>query len=168
MKMDKEIAIIAALSDNNVIAKDGKLPWHIPEDMRRFRDLTMPHPVIMGRKTYESLPEKFRPLPQRTNIVVTKKRDYNQNGIIISHSLQEALEKAGNLDNLSFIIGGGEIYEQSFRYTTKIHLTRVHTTVEGGNLTYFPTINWEEWTEINRQDKEGYSFIEYKRNHWSC
>lgn len=166
--MEKEIAIIVALSENNVIAKDGKIPWHIPEDMSRFRDLTIPHPVIMGRKTYESLPAKFKPLPQRTNIVVTRDPTYKQENIIVVNDVKTALETARNLDNLSFVIGGGEIYQQSLIYATKMYLTRIHQKIEGEDLTFFPEINLEEWEETNRIDKEDYSFIDYKRLYWYC
>ena len=166
--MEKEIAVIAALSNNNVIAKDGKIPWRIPDDILHFRELTIPHPVIMGRRTYESLPDKFRPLPHRTNIVVTRDPDYQQENIIVAHGIKEAIEKAINQSDLSFVIGGGDIYRQAMVYATKMYLTRVHQVIPEDNLLFFPEINLEEWQEINRQKKDGYTFIDYKRHHWSC
>ena len=127
------IAIIVALgAKTRALGKDNKLLWHIPEDMRRFKELTMRHPVIMGRKTWESLPEKFRPLPERTNIVVTRQAGYKANGATVVDSLSDAFlaaEKAPGADE-TFIIGGGEIYTIALPYATHLYLTLVNAAAE--------------------------------------
>lgn len=133
------ISIIAAIGKNRELGKDNKLLWHIPEDFKRFKDLTSGHVVIMGRKTYESLPEKFRPLPNRANIVVTRDMNFNAKGITVCHSIEEALqfakqEKTSAVFPLPsptaevkeiFIIGGASIYEQGIKYADKLYLTLV-------------------------------------------
>jgi dihydrofolate reductase len=135
------ISLIAALTENRVIGKNNDLPWHLPDDMKYFMQTTKGHPVIMGRKNYDSIPEKFRPLPNRTNIVVTRQRDFVADGCIVVHSLEEALDEATNIvtDEI-FIIGGAEIYRQGMPINfillrfwlhwmvilTSLNLTRVH------------------------------------------
>lgn len=148
------ISIIAAVSSNGVIGKEGKLPWYIPEDLKHFKKLTSGNVVIMGRKTYESI---GKPLPNRVNIVITRDKNKIINGCITVNSIEEAIRKAGN-DKQIFIIGGGEIYKKSLNFANKIYLTKVHQNIEGD--TYFPTLN-ENWKEIRREDKKGYSFITY-------
>jgi len=113
------ISLIAALTRNRVIGKNNDLPWHLPDDMKYFMQTTKEHPVIMGRKNYDSIPEKFRPLPNRTNIVVTRQRDFVAPGCKVVHSLEEALDEATNIttDEI-FIIGGAEIYRQACQRQT--------------------------------------------------
>jgi dihydrofolate reductase len=148
------ISLIAAVSENGVIGKDGKLPWYIPEDLKHFKKLTTGNVVIMGRKTYESL---IKPLPNRVNIVITREKGKTFNGCITVNSIEEAIRKAGN-DKEIFIIGGGEVYKKSLKFANKVYLTKIHKHIEGD--TYFPTLN-KNWKEIEREDKEGYSFITY-------
>ena len=150
------LTIIAALSENNVIGDSKGVPWHISEDLKRFRQLTLNHPVIMGRKTFESILGK--PLPKRKNIVLTR-QDISYEGVTISHSIEEALNACGSQD--SYIIGGGQIYRQFFPLVNKMEITRVHRNIEGH--VFFPEVNWEEWREIKREDKRGYSFLTYRR-----
>ena len=126
-----QVSIIAAIGKNRELGKDNKLLWHIPEDFKRFKDLTLGHVVIMGRKTYESLPEKFRPLPNRTNIVVTRdkkvtilKRSYKDSDLIICYSIEEAIKNSKSKNEI-FIIGGASIYEQGIKYADKLYLTLV-------------------------------------------
>ena len=119
----KDITLIASASENNALGKDNQLIWHISDDLKRFKRLTSGHAIIMGRKTFESMPKA---LPNRTNIVITRKHDYTAKNAIVVHSIHEALEKANN-DNQPFIIGGGEIYSQSILLADRIELTRVHT-----------------------------------------
>lgn len=126
------INIIAAIGKNRELGKDNKLLWHIPADMERFKKLTTGQVVIMGRKTYESLPEKFRPLPNRINIVVTKNQDFTPVGCAVCHSIEEALERSKIKDQRSkkssnevFIIGGASIYQQGIKYCDKLYLTLV-------------------------------------------
>jgi len=132
------IAIIAAIGKNRELGIDGKLLWHIQDDMRRFKELTTGHPVIMGRKTWESLPLKFRPLPNRTNIVITRQTDYKAEGAIVVDVLSDsflAAEKAVGT-NETFIIGGGELYAAAMPYATRLYLTLVDAAADAD--TFFP------------------------------
>ena len=151
------ITLIAAASENNVIGKDNKLIWHLSDDLKHFKDLTKGHVVIMGRKTFESMPKA---LPNRTNIVITRKTDYIANDAIVVHSLNQALEKTVD-DNQPFIIGGGEIYNIAIKIADRIELTRVHTEIDGD--AYFPEINDNIWKEVSREkrlkdEKHNYDF----------
>ena len=158
------ITLIAAASENNVIGKDNKLIWHLSDDLKHFKDLTKGHVVIMGRKTFESMPKA---LPNRTNIIITRKTDYLVNDAIVVNSLNQALEKAAD-DNQPFIIGGGEIYSLAIKIVDRIELTRVHTELEGD--AYFPEIDHNIWEEVSREkrlkdEKHNYdfSFIRYNK-----
>jgi dihydrofolate reductase len=148
------ISIIVAVSENGVIGKEGKLPWYIPEDLKHFKQLTSGNVVIMGRKTYESI---GKPLPNRLNIVITREKNSVIDGCITVNSIKDAIRKAGT-DKEIFIIGGGEIYKKSLKFADKVYLTKIHQTIEGD--THFPTLS-DKWKEINREDKNGYSFITY-------
>lgn len=156
------ISLIAALTENRVIGKNNDLPWHLPDDMKYFMQTTKGHPVIMGRKNYDSIPEKFRPLPNRTNIVVTRQRDFIADGCIVVHSLEEALDEATNIitDEI-FIIGGAEIYRQGMPKANKLYLTEILATLDGD--TYFPEIDTHAWKEVSRlhhpaDDRHRYPF----------
>lgn len=143
------ISIIAAVAQNHVIGKDNDLPWNLPDDMKYFMQTTKGHHVIMGRKNYESIPEKFRPLPGRTNIVITRQQSLNASGCIIVNSIEDALkipEKNGEEE--AFIIGGAEIFRQALKYTHRMYLTEIHGTAEGDVL--FPEFKKSEWREIMR------------------
>ena len=157
-----ELTIIAAASKNNVIGLDNKLVWDIPKDLKRFKDLTQGHAVIMGRKTFESLPN---PLPNRTNIVVTRNTDYKHDGVIVCQSIDEALNHCKN-DSQPFVIGGGEIYSQTINIVDKIELTRVFKNYKGD--AYFPSIPLEKFKLVNEETYEfkdieniKYSFLTY-------
>ena len=134
------ISIIVAVAENNVIGKGNKLIWHISEDLKRFKQLTTGHHIIMGRKTYESI---GKPLPNRTNIIITRDSQFTAQGCIIANSLENAFEIASN-DTEVFIIGGGEIYRQAIPFADKIYLTKIHAEFKGD--TYFPPLNPDEWT----------------------
>jgi dihydrofolate reductase len=127
-------SMIAAVSENNVIGKDGQLPWHIPEDLQRFKKLTTGHTLVMGRKTYDAI---GRPLPDRRTIVLSKDKDLKIEGSTVAHSVEEVLELTKEEKEV-FIAGGAEIYEQFMPYVSKIYLTIVHSDFEGD--TYFPMI----------------------------
>ncbi|MCW3086088.1 MAG: diacylglycerol kinase [Bacteroidetes bacterium] len=143
------ISIIVATSENNVIGKDNTLIWHLPADMKFFKEKTNGHCIITGRKNYESIPEKFRPLPNRTNIVITRQKDYSAPGAIVVSSIEEAIEKAKQTgDPEIFIIGGGEIFKQSLKYTDRVYLTKIYHTFEGD--TFFPDLDPSEWKETQR------------------
>ena len=157
------ITLIAAVSENNVIGKDNKLIWYLSDDLKHFKELTKGHAVIMGRKTFESMPKA---LPNRTNIVITRKTDYVANDAIVVNSLNQALEKAVD-DKQPFIIGGGEIYSLAIKIADRIELTRVHTDLEGD--AYFPEIDHSIWEEVSREkrlkdEKHDYDFTFVRYN----
>lgn len=144
------ISLIAALSTNRVIGKNNDLPWHLPDDMKYFMQTTKGHHVIMGRKNYESIPEKFRPLPNRTNIVVTRQQNFAAPNCIVVNSIEDALAIAKkNNEPEVFIIGGSEIYNQGFAIANRLYLTEIHATIEGD--TYFPAFDKSQWREVSRK-----------------
>ena len=140
------LTMIAAAAKNNALGKDNDLIWHISDDLKRFKRLTSGHAIIMGRKTFESMPKA---LPNRTNIVLTKKKDYKPIGAIVVHNIEEALASVKN-DAQPFIIGGGEIYRLFMPYCDRIELTRVHHEFEAD--VFFPEIDQNQWKEIARED----------------
>ena len=155
------IKIIVATSKNKVIGNNNELIWKLSSDLKRFKELTTGHPVVMGRKTYESI---GKPLPNRRNIIITRNLEYEVNGCEVVSSLEEALLIT---NNDCFIIGGGEIYNQSIELADRIYLTLVHKEFEGD--TRFPELG-KEWAKMSRKDFEAdekneydYSFIEYDR-----
>lgn len=158
------LTLISAVSENNVIGVENKIPWRIKKDMLRFKELTTNHPIIMGRKTYESFPPKFRPLPNRKNIVLSKTFK-EQDGIYIARDISEALNLTENLD--SYIIGGERVYRDFLPLANKFELTRVHKEFEGD--TFFPKVNWNEWKKVYDSGKLStdsgleYSFLTYLR-----
>lgn len=119
------ISIIAAIGKNRELGKDNKLLWQIPSDMKRFRDLTTGSVVIMGRKTYESLPQKFRPLPDRVNVIITRDNSYFAPGAVVVNSMEAAIEEAKKTNKVIFIIGGAQIYSLGIKYAEKLYLTQV-------------------------------------------
>ena len=143
------VSLIAALSENRVIGKNNDLPWRLPDDMKYFMETTSGHYVIMGRKNYQSLPEKFRPLPNRTNIVITRSSDFSAPGCQVVHTLVDALEIARQANQKEiFIIGGAEIYALSLPHAHRLYLTEIKAEVAGD--TYFPNVNLTEWKELSR------------------
>jgi len=142
------ISLIVAVSENNAIGKDNKLPWHLPEDLKYFKNTTWALPVVMGRKTFESI---GKPLPGRTNIVITRNSRWKQEGVEVVHTLDEAVEIAGRLDVKEiFIIGGAEIFLSSLLAAHRIYLTRIHQPIEGD--VFFPQIDEKEWRLIRSRD----------------
>jgi dihydrofolate reductase len=136
------IALVVAASENNAIGKNNQLLWHLPNDLKYFKNTTWGAVVIMGRKTFESV---NKPLPGRTNIVITQQPNWNAEGVITAHSVEEAIEKGYQTGcNALYIIGGGEIYKQSLNKADQILMTRVHTSLEGD--TFFPEIDHQLWT----------------------
>ena len=154
------IAIIVAKSKNNVIGSNGSIPWSVSKDLKYFKELTDSNTVIMGRKTYDSLPENKKPLPNRINIVITKDSNFKANGCIIVNSLEEALLKADN-KNDTFIIGGGEIYEQSINFVDKIYITEINGEFDGD--TYFPKLS-DKWNLVDVVESGECSFMTYSTN----
>lgn len=157
----QKISIIAAVAKNGVIGNENKLIWHIAEDLKRFKKLTLNHAVIMGRKTYESLP--IQPLPNRKNIVITSNPNIKFTGAITVNSPKKAINICKN-DNEIFICGGASIYKQFLPTTTNMYLTLVHKNFEGDTLfPKFDNTNWEITDKVDGKDKYEYSFINYKR-----
>jgi dihydrofolate reductase len=155
------VTIIAALSRNRCIGKEGRIPWRLPEDMKRFKKLTTGHVVLMGRKTWESLPEKFRPLPDRINIVLTRQMDYSlPEGVERFDSLDEALSAHPNED--VYVIGGSEIYEHALPIADRMELTYVDQHIDGD--AFFPAFGADLWKETARETHDGYSFVTYQRS----
>ncbi len=145
------ITAVVALGRNNEIGAGNQMLWHLPKDLAHFKNITSGHPVIMGRKTYESI---GKPLPNRTNIVVSRRENWFEEGILIVGSLKEAVKFAKKIDPEVFIIGGGHIYEQTLDITDKLEVTRVDTTMEAD--TYFPKIDPKVWemTEEHCEQKD--------------
>jgi dihydrofolate reductase len=143
------ISIIVATAENNVIGKNNTLIWHLPADMKFFKEKTTGHIIITGRKNYESIPEKFRPLPNRTNIVVSRQTNYTAPGAIVVSSIEDALKKANATgDDEIFIIGGAEIYKQSLHIADRVYLTKIYHSFEGD--AFFPELKNDIWRETHR------------------
>lgn len=143
------VSLIAALARNRVIGKDNDLPWHLPDDMKYFMDTTKGHCVIMGRKNYESIPVKFRPLANRTNIVVTRQKEYKAEGCLVVHSLKDALALAAEKkETETFVIGGAEIYALAMPVAQRLYLTEINATLEGD--TFFPLVDAALFKEVSR------------------
>ena len=149
------LSLIVAASNNNVIGKDNKLPWHLPDDLKRFKALTRGHPIIMGRKTFESI---GRALPDRLNIVVSQTLEVAPVGTQLANSLSAALELAKGSDE-AFIIGGSQLFQMSAPLADRLYLTRVHATIEGD--VSLPPIDFSEWKEISKEEHPNNSEHEY-------
>lgn len=159
-----KISIVVAMAANRVIGNNNRLPWHLPADLKHFKATTMGKPIIMGRKTWESI---GRPLPGRTNIVITRDRAYTANGCVVVHSIDDALAAAGDQDE-AMVIGGAEFYRQVLPRASTIYLTRIHRGFEGD--TVFPELDDDDWCEVERTDftadadnPHAYSFIRLER-----
>ena len=147
-----EITIVVAAAEDNAIGKNNRLIWRLPEDMKFFKEKTIGHCIVTGRRNYESIPDKFRPLPGRTNIVITRSSDYQAPGAIVVHSFKEAMEKARSLgETVLGVIGGGEIYREALPYTDIVWLTRVHHRFPDAH-TFFPELDPSEWKETWREE----------------
>ncbi|MFP3593035.1 dihydrofolate reductase [Chryseobacterium sp. SIMBA_038] len=150
--------IVVAMGEKNEIGFNNQLLWHLPKDLKHFKDLTSEHPIIMGRKTYESI---GKPLPNRTNIVISKKKNWFEEGILIVGSIKEAVKFAKKIDENVFIIGGGNIYEQTIDLADKLEVTLVKADLEAD--TYFPKIDpkvWKKTEEVfhEKDEKNQYDF----------
>ena len=159
------ISLIAAVASNRVIGKDNQLLWHLPDDMRYFRETTRGKPVIMGRKTWESLPEKFRPLPGRLNIVVSRNRAFSAPGAVLATTLEEGVSAAADAEE-AFVIGGAELYRQALPFAQRLYLTEIAQEYTGD--AHFPAVLGQDWRETSRTpstDTSGpaFSFVVYER-----
>jgi len=157
-----EITLVVARADNGVIGKEGRLPWHLPADLRHFKEVTMGSPMIMGRRTFDSLP---RLLPGRRHIVLTRDEHWTAEGAEIAHSLEEAIGKAG--DGRACVIGGAEIFDLFEPLAAAVELTEVH--LEAAGETVLPPFDRERWREVSRifhpagDDLPAYSFVRLER-----
>jgi len=162
-----KISMIAAMSKNRVIGKAGKLPWHLPEDLKYFKDKTRGHPVVMGRKTFDSL--GCKPLPGRKNMVVTRQPAFSAPGVDAFGSLEAALKalelEYGATEEEIFIIGGGELYTAGLQFADLIYLTEIDCEVEGGDA-FFPHFALDQFKEITRRvvdEPMPHAYVVYKR-----
>ena len=149
------LSLIVAFANNHVIGINNTLPWHLPEDLKRFRALTTGHHIIMGRKTYESL---GRLLPGRTTVIVTRNRAYKAEGALIAHSLQAALMLCAN-DAEPFVIGGAELYKDGLKLATKLYITEVSAEFAGD--AFFPEIDLEEWILVEKKSLVSANGLQY-------
>jgi dihydrofolate reductase len=152
------------MTADRVIGSDNRLPWHLPADLAHFKRLTVGKPILMGRRTWESI---GRPLPERTNIVITRDADYTAPGCVVVHSLEAALRAAGHNPEI-MVIGGAELYRQALPQAERIYLTEVHGSFEGD--TFFPELGEDDWREVERCDYDpdeknshAYSFVTLQR-----
>ena len=157
--------MIVAVAENGVIGRNNALPWYLPNDLKYFKQTTMGKPVIMGRKTYESI---GRPLPGRTNVVITSDRQYKTEGVVVAHSLDHALELV-SADDEAFIVGGATVYRQSLPFIHRLYVTLVHANIEGD--VGFPQLDWKKWilqeeVTFDADEKNDYrhSFRTYERD----
>jgi dihydrofolate reductase len=155
----QSVVLVAAVADNGVIGADGQLPWHLPDDLAHFKQVTTGNVVIMGRKTFESI---GRPLPRRTNIVVTRQPDWAADGVVTASSLTDALEVAEEYDGDAMVIGGSQIYALAMPLADRQVLTEVRATPEG-DVTY-PPFDRAEWVETRREERDGYAFVWLERS----
>lgn len=157
-----KISLVVAVAKNGVIGKNNDLPWRLPDDMKFFMEKTKGHHVIMGRKNYESLPEKYKPLPQRTNIVVTRRRDYTAPGCSVVHTIEEGFRIAAtNGEEEAMVIGGADIYQLALPHAHYLYITEIKAAVDGD--VYFPEFDKTSWKEISRvsharDDRHAYAF----------
>jgi dihydrofolate reductase len=154
------ITLVAAVARNGVIGATGALPWHIPGDLRHFKELTLDHAMIMGRRTFDSI---GRALPGRRTIVVTRDNAWGPPGVEVAHSLEEALATAGSgpVGPPVMVVGGGEIFRQVMPLADRLEITEVHAEAAGD--THFPAIDPANWTEVSRDEHDGYDFVSYAR-----
>lgn len=166
-----QVSLVVAMSENRVIGRDGRLPWHLPDDLQHFKRLTLGNTIIMGRKTFDSI---GRPLPQRRNIVITRNKGWSTSpgvpagGVEVAHGLNEALSLAldGHDDDEIFIVGGEQVYRDGLTVANRIYLTLIHTVVEGD--AYFPAIDESQWEITDRvehpadaQHEHAFTFLRY-------
>ncbi len=154
----RRVVLVAAVAENGVIGHRGGIPWHLPEDLRHFRAVTVGQTVLMGRATYDSI---GRPLPQRTTVVLTRDRDWSADGVRVVHSLEEALALAVDLPGDLVVAGGSHVYAAALPHATHQVLTEVHQRPEGD--TVYPAFDRAAWRETRREDRDGYSWVWLER-----
>ncbi len=163
------VALIWAQGNDGVIGRDNTIPWRVPEDARHFRERTTGHPVVMGRRTWDSLPERFRPLPNRMNVVLTSDRAWTAEGAVVVHDLTDALRRAADADpDLTVVMGGAQIYTATMPFADLLFVTEIDVDVPGGDA-FAPVIDlsaWQpqdvgEWTTSEKGPR--YRFCDYRR-----
>jgi dihydrofolate reductase len=154
------VTIVAAVARNGVIGAGGDLPWHLPDELRLFKETTLGHVLVMGRRTYESI---GRPLPGRTTVVVTRRPDWSPGSdeVVVAHAVEDALARARAIDVDVFVVGGGEIYAGALPHADRLVLTFVDLEPEGD--TTFPEVDWSAWRETRREPGEGWERVTYER-----
>ena len=159
------IHLIYARAANGVIGLNNRMPWHLPEDLAHFKQLTSGHPVVMGRKTWDSLPERFRPLPGRTNIVVTRNSDWQAAGVLRASSLEEALHAGAQQGDTVWVMGGAQIYAQALPLADVIEVTIIHQDFDGDAHAPLLGAEWQEATREDHVSAQGlpFSFVRYTR-----
>ncbi len=160
---DLDIALIAAVAGDGVIGRDGEMPWHYPEDLRRFKQVTTGHPVLMGRRTYEAIEARLGgPLPDRTNVVLSRGDPDVADEVIVVGGVEEAVEVARETGaETAFVIGGATVYEAFLPLADRMLLTEIDASYEGD--TYFPDFDREEWEEVEREERAEFAFVTYER-----
>jgi dihydrofolate reductase len=155
------VTIVAAVARNGVIGAGGGLPWRLPDDLRLFKETTLGHVLVMGRRTYESI---GRPLPGRTTVVLTRQEDWSPgvDDIVVAHDVEEALERARSLDDEVFVVGGGELYAAALPYADTLAITFVEQEPHGD--TWFPEVDWDDWRETAREPGDGWVRVTYVRD----
>jgi dihydrofolate reductase len=154
----RSITLVAAYADNRVIGDHGRIPWHLPEDFAHFKATTMGGVLVMGRATYDSI---GRPLPGRTTIVVTRNPDWTADGVLVTHSLEEALDLAAAQEGETFVVGGTQIYEQALPLATHQVLTEVDLAPDGD--AHYPRFDADEWIETKREPRDGFTWVWWER-----
>jgi dihydrofolate reductase len=154
------VTIVAAVARNGVIGAGGRLPWHLPDELRRFKELTFGHVLVMGRRTYESI---GLALPGRTTIVVTREPGWTAGDarVLTAPSVREAISTAAELDDQVFVVGGAQVYEEALPLADRLELTHVDAEPEGDTM--FPPIDWSEWRETGREPGAGWTAVTYER-----
>jgi len=160
------ISLIVAMAENRVIGNNGQMPWHLSADLKKFRAITTGFPIIMGRKTFESI---GRPLPNRTNLILSNDSDYQAAGCLVFNDIDRALAHADQLADQVFIIGGSTLYEALLPVANTLYLTQIHQNFAGD--TWFPEFSRDEWIEVTREDiindpsvNFNYSFVQFKKS----
>ena len=154
------VTLVAAVARNGVIGADGGIPWHLPGEQRRFKELTLGHVLVMGRLTYESI---GRPLPGRTTVVVTRTAGWNagDDGVLVAPGVPEAIAVAGTVDEEVFVVGGTRVYDEALPFADRLELAWVDAEPEGD--AWFPAVDWAAWREVAREEHEGWSAVSYER-----
>ena len=152
------VTLVAAYADNRVIGDRGRIPWHLPEDFAHFKATTMGGVLVMGRATYESI---GRPLPGRTTIVVTRNPQWSADGVLVAHSLEDALALAAEQPGETYVVGGTQVYEQALPLATHQVLTQVHRAVDGD--AHYPTFDVDDWVETRREPRDGFTWVWWER-----